>query len=135
MYNKEYQKKYACDHKEKLRKYIREYNRKKKGYKERVKNEYSGLSIKDRLKAIRLTVLQYYGGTPPRCACCGEMEIRFLAIDHIKNNGAKHRKEIGGNITYWLLKNGLPGGFQILCHNCNMAKGFYGVCPHKEKLL
>lgn len=35
----------------------------------------------------------------------------------------------------WLKTNGYPDGFQTLCHNCNMAKGFYGICPHKEKLV
>jgi hypothetical protein len=23
--------------------------------------------------------------------------------------------------------------YQLLCHNCNMAKGFYGLCPHQEQ--
>jgi len=32
----------------------------------------------------------------------------------------------------WLRKYNYPKGFQVLCHNCNMAKRF-GVCPHKEK--
>jgi hypothetical protein len=21
----------------------------------------------------------------------------------------------------------------VLCHNCNMARGFYGVCPHEKE--
>lgn len=36
----------------------------------------------------------------------------------------------GVRIEEWLKKNDYPKGFQILCHNCNMSKGFYGYCPH-----
>lgn len=80
----------------------------------------------------RMIVLQFYGGNPPKCACCGEKEIKFLSIDHIKGGGTKHRKEmgVGKSIYPWLIRNNFPEGFQVLCHNCNMAKGFYGICPH-----
>jgi hypothetical protein len=82
---------------------------------------------------MRLLVLQHYGG---KCACCGETEYKFLAMDHINGNGNKHRKEIGsgGKTLYrWLVKNNFPEGFQVLCHNCNVAKGLYGICPHQER--
>jgi hypothetical protein len=61
--------------------------------------------------------------------------MEFLAIDHIGGGGTKHRKSFGrGSSLYrWLEKSGLPGGFRVLCHNCNMAIGFYGYCPHKTK--
>lgn len=36
------------------------------------------------------------------------------------------------NIPWWLRRNNYPNGFQVLCHNCNMAKGFYGKCPHQS---
>lgn len=32
----------------------------------------------------------------------------------------------------WQRKNNYPKGFQVLCHNCNLAKGFYGKCPHQK---
>lgn len=85
---------------------------------------------------VRLLCLQNYSANIPFCACCGEKEIKFLSIDHINGGGNKHRKTItkngkGGNISHWLVKNDFPDGFQVLCHNCNMAKGFYGQCPHK----
>lgn len=32
----------------------------------------------------------------------------------------------------WLHANKYPDGFQVLCHNCNMAKGFYSRCPHNN---
>ena len=86
-------------------------------------------------RPVRWTVLMHYGGIPQKCSCCGESEVKFLTIDHVNNDGAKHRKEIVGNLTQWLLKNGLPEGFQILCYNCNCAKGFFGTCPHKQKVV
>lgn len=81
----------------------------------------------------RLMILQHYGGSPPRCACCGEQEPKFLEIDHINNDGYAHRKQIGkGRLMHeWLIKNNYPEGFQILCANCNHAKGNYGECPHQ----
>jgi hypothetical protein len=27
---------------------------------------------------------------------------------------------------------GYPPGFRVLCHNCNMAIGLFGVCPHER---
>jgi hypothetical protein len=83
-------------------------------------------------KKNRLLVLSHYGGDPPMCACCGERRFEFLAIDHIGGGGNKHRKKVGAesNLAYWLTRNGLPNGFRVLCHNCNMAIGFYGYCPH-----
>jgi hypothetical protein len=91
---------------------------------------------RERLQKKRMIVLTHYSGNPPKCACCDEKNYEFLAIDHINNDGGKHRKETGlkgGNdFVSWLIKNNFPEGFQILCHNCNMAKGFYGYCPHKK---
>jgi hypothetical protein len=31
----------------------------------------------------------------------------------------------------WLRNQGYPNGFRTLCHNCNLARGFYGYCPHE----
>lgn len=83
---------------------------------------------------IRLQVLAHYS-SGPSCSCCGESHLEFLAIDHINGGGNQHRKEVGKGITFyrWLIKNKYPEGFQVLCHNCNMAKGFYKECPHQRK--
>lgn len=80
---------------------------------------------------LRGQVIAAYGG---KCACCGESDEHFMALDHKQNDGAAHRREIGGarSIYYWLRANGFPRDrFQLLCHNCNMAKSFYGQCPHQ----
>ena len=87
---------------------------------------------------IKVKTLKHYGGENPKCACCGEKEIKFLTIDHINNNGAKHRKELkksGYNFYYWLKRNKYPSEYQVLCFNCNIAKGLYGKCPHNKKIL
>lgn len=81
---------------------------------------------------IRKEVIKHYGG---ECACCGERHFEFLAIDHIDGGGRKHRKKINTPLPYWLRKNGFPPGFRILCHNCNMAIGRYGYCPHNQAML
>jgi hypothetical protein len=81
---------------------------------------------------LRIAVINHYGG---KCVCCGENNIEFLAIDHIDGGGNKHRNELGGGgsrFYLWARKNNYPEGYQVLCHNCNMAKGFYGECPHER---
>ncbi len=93
---------------------------------------------------LKHEVFLAYGGA--RCACCGETEEAFLSIDHIFNDGAKHRLEISkplkngkgrtGGILAWLKKNHFPAGFQILCMNCNFGKSKNGgICPHKKPNL
>ena len=91
---------------------------------------------RNRNRRLRLEILQKYGGIPPKCKCCDEKIYEFLAVDHINNDGYKERKSDksfgrGGTAMYLSLKRrGFPKGYQILCHNCNLAKGFYGECPH-----
>ncbi len=77
---------------------------------------------------VKNEAIQIYGGV---CACCGEKEVKFLCIDHIDGGGNQHRKTIKTrSIGEWLKTNNYPKGFQVLCHNCNMAKSIYGKCPH-----
>lgn len=84
-------------------------------------------------------VFDHYGN---KCVCkhgksiCGENTPEFLSIDHINGNGKKHRnrnKVSGSNFYRFItLKLKFPKNLQILCHNCNLAKGFYGGCPHNK---
>ena len=81
---------------------------------------------------IRKQVIEHYGG---KCACCGETTLEFLGIDHKRGGGNKHRKALnlyGYNFYLWIIRNNYPKSLQVLCHNCNLAKGFYGVCPHSK---
>jgi len=84
---------------------------------------------------IRDLVYKSYGGY--RCACCGETEPKFLSIDHINNDGAKHKREFrirtGEQMYRWLVRNKFPQGFQILCMNCQWGKrNNCGICPHQS---
>ena len=83
-------------------------------------------------KNIRLAALAQYSNGKIKCGCCGEPRMEFLTIDHVDGDGAKHRREIGKTraIFNWLKKNKYPDGFQVLCYNCNCAKGQYKECPH-----
>lgn len=82
---------------------------------------------------MRLEILARYGG---QCACCGESEPTFLAIDHVHNDGAQHRRKLGikgGMALYrWIRDNSYPDTLQVLCHNCNFAKVTNPVCPHRK---
>lgn len=85
--------------------------------------------------ALRDETYRAYGGS--LCACCGETERAFLSIDHVNNDGAKHRKREGirtGDELYrWLKKRGFPTGFQVLCMNCQWGKrNNRGVCQHQS---
>ena len=99
------------------------------------------IKIKERSKIARLAikkeVLQQYSIDELKCACCGEKEIVFLTLDHIDGGGNEHRRELakigikGGNFYRLLKKQEYPPGYQVLCFNCNLAKGLFGVCPHQ----
>jgi hypothetical protein len=81
-------------------------------------------------------------GEKPHCQCPGcEVDyIEFLTCDHIDGNGAAHRKEHGlgtgaAALWRWIKNNGYPEGqFQVLCQNCNHAKGHTRTaCPMAGK--
>ena len=91
---------------------------------------------REETQRLRLRVVTHYSNGIPTCACCGEQTIQFLALDHINGGGAKHRREeniTGSSVFRWIIRNGFPAIFQVLCHNCNLAKGFYGECPHETE--
>lgn len=88
--------------------------------------------------AKKIAVLRHYcGGADPTCACCGERHPQFLALDHVNRDGGEHRRSLGLKGGYqfytWVVKQGFPAGFRVLCHNCNMAVGIWGTCPHQTE--
>lgn len=97
----------------------------------RANREKVNESSRRQRRKIRAEVLAHYGD---HCVCCGEREPGFLSLDHINGGGNKERKEVGLGIVwyYWLRRTGYPGGLQVLCYNCNLAKGFQGECPHQR---
>jgi hypothetical protein len=74
-----------------------------------------------------------YGGA---CACCGEDNIDFLTLDHVNGDGKadrEARKMDGGGASFyaWLKARNFPDKdrYQVLCANCNGAKGTKTACP------
>jgi hypothetical protein len=84
-----------------------------------------------RLK-LKKEIFNHYGN---KCACCGEDNLAVLSIDHINGGGRKHIQGLKNKkkvlFYQWLKNEGFPPGFRTLCMNCNMAKGFFGHCPHE----
>lgn len=125
-YQREYQRKWKSENREAVRaqERARYHNQTPEQKAAKV------LKNKERRIRLRLAAIEHYGGI---CACCGEVTIEFLCIDHVGGGGNKHRKTLTTkSIGEWLYSNGYPDGFQVLCHNCNMAEGIYGECPHKR---
>ena len=89
---------------------------------------------------LRRAVFGHYSNNTFKCACCGESEQDFLVIDHIDGNGNEQRRaafgrtDAGGHTMHrWLVKQGFPQGFQLLCANCNSSRGKHGECTHKNR--
>jgi len=137
------------ENKAKARKYERTPKHKAWRKERRATEEYQFKSRSWRLKT-RLKVLQYYSkqlskSNIPCCRCCGESNSAFLAIDHIAGRKKMDSEPelvklgyssslISGTLQRWIIVNNFPKGFQILCHNCNIAKGHSkdNKCPHEK---
>lgn len=99
----------------------------------KVKSCIRGKKARDETRRI---VIAHYSNDLNCCACCAENEYSFLTIDHINGGGTQQRKELkmrGSRLYLYLIRNHFPEGYQILCYNCNCAKGLYGQCPHQVK--
>jgi hypothetical protein len=95
--------------------------------------EYTIAKTKIYRQLAKDAAFEAYGGYI--CRCCGETHKLFLDLDHINNDGAKHRRDnnltAGNQLYIWLRTNNYPPGFQVLCSNCNRGKFRNGgVCPH-----
>ncbi len=69
----------------------------------------------------KLIVFNRYSKDGIKCARCPVVDMRVLDIDHIHGGGTKQRKTTGSGTQFYhyLIKAGLPDGYQILCRNCN----------------
>ena len=137
---------YRENHRELCRKQAKIHHQKNKDKRNKAAREYY-VENKEKLKPLKREyarrkqailkeeVFACYGGAI--CSCCAETELLFLTIDHIKGDGAQHRKNVSGNNIYqWLKKNDYPKGFQVLCLNCNRGKWLNnGICPHKTRIM
>jgi hypothetical protein len=98
----------------------------------RKKNKKKLISkMRARYRKMKDAVLMAYGG---KCKCCEITFLEFLAIHHVNGNGSKERKKLSPTGVFWKLYKALPKllkGYEIMCHNCNGALGFFGYCPHQ----
>lgn len=108
------------------------------------KRQIHNCKYRDRLK---IEILNKYGGC--RCVACDIREVACLSLDHIFDDGAAHRRSMGGGNAYqfggntyrWLKRNNFPNDppLQVLCMNCQFLKinrildGFYGGCDFENK--
>ena len=124
--------------------YLKKYRKSPRGKairKARQDRPENKLKLKIKWQEQRVQVYSVYSkrlsnSDIPCCNCCGETIMEFLAVDHVK--GRKHLPEKEKNLKSntllpFLIKNNYPEDYQILCHNCNNAKGFYGKYPHEGK--
>jgi hypothetical protein len=80
-------------------------------------------------QAVRETVFSHYGRV---CACCGT--TKKLTIDHVNGNGTAHRIALFGRnseslrMYKWIIQQGFPEDFQVLCDPCNKSKGKGPAC-------
>ena len=113
-------------------------------YKEKKKNNRD----EKRLKILQEYSKRHSKSDVPCCRCCGKnSHVDFLSIDHIL--GKKEMdlipelvemgyssKSNSGKLRKWIIDNNFPEYFQILCHNCNTAKGLKdnnNKCPLEGK--
>lgn len=87
---------------------------------------------RDRNRKKREAVFDHYGRV---CACPGCGATENLSIDHLNGDGSDHRIEIWGNprgggssMYHWLIAQGFPDGYQVLCMRCNQSKGRAAAC-------
>jgi len=80
---------------------------------------------------LKIKILAKYSDNKICCAYCGEEDVDVLCIDHINNNGTKHREELnvsqkgggaGTRVYEALNKLDFQLGLQVLCFNCNTKK-------------
>lgn len=120
---REIEQRYRDKHREEIRQRARE--------KYDAQHEKERIRHQERHQKLRIQILNHY---KPICNCCGETELNFLCLDHIDGAGGMRRKieGTGERLYRWIKKANYPKTFQVLCHNCNAAKGHYDKCPHQN---
>ena len=127
--HKEHSSKYRLAHQEECRARVRAWNKSPNGT--RIRGAWERSREKEWRKAYyrkkRLEIVTLLGN---QCRCCGESTFEFLAIDHVYGGGRQAR--INGNtaLSFFATVRKSPHCYRLLCHNCNMAYGRYGFCPH-----
>ena len=130
----------------KIKEYTSKYQKKpevRKKMQETAREYYHKPEVKKKLKEnsakIKLDVFTHYSkiisnSDVPICACCGYDDLRFLSLDHIDGRikiSEKEKKLISSGLWKYVKAQGFQKGYQVLCHNCNIAKGRGKYCPHQ----
>lgn len=93
------------------------------------KNTCNGCKSRIYSAKLKYELLEAFGFA---CQCCGERHPDFLTLDHLV--GTNHYGT--GSTTQQLYAeakrdNWDKSKYQLLCLNCNAAKGWFGSCPHQ----
>lgn len=82
--------------------------------------------------------LELYAAFDWKCSCCGESHPQFLTLEHIQG-GVYRANKLANKIhqSYVELSKAKSEGwdrskYELLCMNCNWAKGRFGQCPHRS---
>jgi hypothetical protein len=131
-------KEYRTENREKvLEKSTEHYHSNKEYYKQRNRESYLRNRLRRSIESqqqrafIKETIMKHYSNGDIKCVECDINDIDMLTLDHINNNGAEHKREIGSHrkdckgigMYGWIVKNDFPKGFQVLCWNHNIKKG------------
>jgi hypothetical protein len=94
------------------------------------KRDYDAKKQRIHRARSRTETLHHYGAI---CLCCGESLIAFLMMAPCDPAawpaGVPKQQD---QLIDWLIAHKYPHGFQVLCANCNHAKGHEGLCPHER---
>jgi 5-methylcytosine-specific restriction endonuclease McrA len=95
------------------------------------RDQYNQAKALYRFKLKIAAIAHYSGGTMACAHCAFNADLDALCLDHINDDGAAHRKELGcagrnnpaGTTIYERLKaKGWMPNLQVLCFNCNTIK-------------
>jgi len=81
--------------------------------------------IEDYQYELKQIAFFIYSNGTMKCAECGFDDFDCLELDHINNDGYKHRHENKNHVKnpyLYIKKLGYPDEYQVLCKNCNWIK-------------
>lgn len=117
---KQTQDAYREAHREELAAKQRDYLERNRERVKAYKSSPRALALKRlRRQKVKMEAFDAYGG--PICSHCGEDRIQCLTLDHIAQDGTKHRQNgeaTGAEFYANLKRNGYPPGYRVLCQNC-----------------
>jgi hypothetical protein len=86
---------------------------------------YRAIGRRHNLK-LRSQILDAYGR---KCSCCGEVEEKFLTLEHDGGGGTAHRRQVP-SVHADLRRKGFPKKiYTLLCYNCNLGTKGGKKCP------